>query len=235
MHSIWQVALICLLLLHRADSHEYAATCYTSDSGLNMKIEDCNRALDNMLWDQSLNLDSVSRSVSAGYESCMVKIDKPRKVLPAKEHLRALISNVLEKCPSRGGVSNCPQGIVAQVFYSSPRNIKDINTPACSNSRCPFEAKDCWSAFQQVPLDDHQNFIPHGNLSAPAKFTQGDCTITLSTIGDTPFRPSYPSVRQKMKKIFKECDSGPGWVYSSEGTTGSIGDLRLTVQGSQCS
>ncbi|OAV96918.1 hypothetical protein PTTG_12542 [Puccinia triticina 1-1 BBBD Race 1] len=205
-----------------------SVNCYTSRKYEQLNTTDCLRALETIVWDENLNLDTISNPFTVGYADCMIKIEKPKRQKPKRDHVLDIVADVIKSCPSRGGLSGYSHGMSAQVFPSSAGDLSDLNIPVCSARRCQYEARDCSSALDLVGPDADRVYL------SPSSFTSGNCTITLATNDDSPFAVSSSFLRPTYDKLVKRCDSDPGWVYISAGNTGRIDGMRLSTQGSQC-
>ncbi|KAA1136325.1 hypothetical protein PGTUg99_023929 [Puccinia graminis f. sp. tritici] len=222
------IAVACLLHSTCVQGGHPSVNCYTSRKSEQLNVGNCLRALETIIWDENLSLDSISNPITVGYADCMVKIDKPKRERPKRDHVVDIVLDVIKSCPSRGGVSSYIHGMSAQVFPSSAGEINDISIPVCSARHCQYEARDCPSALELVGLDLETVYL------SPSSFTSGNCTLTLATTDDSPFAISSSSLKPTYDKLAKRCVSDPGWVYMSAGNAGQIDGLRLSAQGSQC-
>ncbi|KAH9464610.1 hypothetical protein MJO28_001689 [Puccinia striiformis f. sp. tritici] len=228
-HFLPAIAAACLFHSIRVEGGHPTVSCYTSRKSEQLIASQCLRALDTIIWDQNLNLDSTSNPLVVGYAECMIKIEKPRGENPKRDHVIDIVQDVINSCPSRGGVSSYIHGMSAQVYPASAGDIDNINLPVCSARRCSYESHDCRNALEMVGPDPAMVYL------SPSSFTSGNCTLTLATNDDSPFSASATFLKPTYEKLAKRCNSEPGWIHISNGTSGTIDGLRLSTQGSQCS
>ncbi|PLW11968.1 hypothetical protein PCASD_21429 [Puccinia coronata f. sp. avenae] len=210
--------------------HHPSVNCYTSRKAEQLNAANCLKALDTIVWDDSLSMDIISSPITVGYLDCMIRIEKPKRERPKRDQVFDIVEDVINSCPSRGGVSSYIHGMSAQVFPTSAGNAQDISIPVCTARRCHYDAHDCLSALELLIGPDADNIY-----FSPSNFTSGNCTLTLTTNDDASFVASYTSTKAVYEKLAKRCSSDPGWVYvQGANPEGQINGIRVSTQGSLC-
>ncbi|POW08984.1 hypothetical protein PSTT_07157 [Puccinia striiformis] len=197
-HFLPAIAAACLFHSIRVEGGHPTVSCYTSRKSEQLIASQCLRALDTIIWDQNLNLDSTSNPLVVGYAECMIKIEKPRGENPKRDHVIDIVQDVINSCPSR----------------------------SAQHAAVVYESHDCRNALEMVGPDPAMVYL------SPSSFTSGNCTRPM-TIHHFP--PLLLFLKPTYEKLAKRCNSEPGWIHISNGTSGTIDGLRLSTQGSQCS
>ncbi|KAI9620423.1 hypothetical protein H4Q26_013635 [Puccinia striiformis f. sp. tritici PST-130] len=162
------IAAACLFHSIRVEGGHPTVSCYTSRKSEQLIASQCLRALDTIIWDQNLNLDSTSNPLVVGYAECMVeRIALARAGYSPEIDSFATQSQIkIEKPRGKpGGVSSYIHGMSAQVYPASAGDIDNINLPVVVMSLMIAEMPS------NVGPDPAMVYL------SPSSFTSGNCTL----------------------------------------------------------
>ncbi|KAI8461978.1 hypothetical protein BY996DRAFT_6408253 [Phakopsora pachyrhizi] len=207
--------------------------CYEQSKSYGINFEHCEKALRKISYDSNGNLDNSSKTVFVWHKSCVVKVQKATYAQPSRQQVEYGVRNLLQTCPTRGGIYIPSNDFRTYVYSSNRENVYNLNSPVCIKHQCHINPNDCLMAFNNIPLSTKGFFLPSGSTSSNViKTSSGNCTVKLVTTDGAGFRINHPEINSGIKTLLSKCGSRPGYNYFGGGSLGMNGDIKIITQNS---